>query len=130
MYYLSVVEILGKEDCMVYSFCTAAKQWKELGLKEVVRYFRISNGSLNNFKKYVSDETRDHLFPLAIGRPYEASIYQFDTLDEISKILRNFPENYDAYLGEPEAIEISAPKVAFAQSVIPEDIYYFEIAWE
>ena len=125
MYYLSVVEIFGKETYVGERFYATAKHWKELGLKEILRRFLISNGSLNNFKKYVSDETRDHLFPLAIGRPYKASIYQFDSLDEIRKILKD----YEKPLYDSKDMEVLAPKVAFVQSVIPEDIYYFKIDW-
>jgi len=128
MYYLSVVEIFGKKSPIGVYF-SAEKGPTAINLKQTVRYHLVSNDSLNDFQKYVSNYTKDHIFYSAASCQYEASIYQFDTLDEIQEILSNFPSGYHVETENEKNFKISAPKVAFAQSTIPEDIYEFEIEW-
>ena len=128
MYYLSVVEIFGKKSPIGVYF-SAEKGLTAINLKQTVRYHLVSNDSLNDFQKYVSKHTRDHIFYSAASCQYEASIYQFDTLDEIQEILSNFPSGYHVETENEKNFKISAPKVAFAKSTIPEDIYEFEIEW-
>ena len=129
MYYLSVVEIFGKKS-PIGTFYSEETGPKAVDLQETARFYVVvSTDSLDDFKKYMSQYTRDRLFSSASALPYEASIYQFDTLDEIQEILANLPQGQEVTLGETKKIEISSPKVAFAQSTIPEDIYEFEIEW-
>ena len=119
MYYLGIVEIFMKETTVGEVVYPRVKDLEALGLMEIMRRCFISNCSFNNFKKYVSDEISDHLFPLALGRPYQARIYQFNTLHEISD-----------YRKDLDRLENKIP-VAFVQAIIPpDDLYYFKIKWD
>ena len=128
MYYLSVVEIFGK-NFPIGTYYSAEEGPKAVNMQETAKFYLISNDSLDDFKKYVSKHTRDHIFYSAATCQYEASIYQFDTLSEIQEILDKVPHGYDVTWNVPEKIDISAPKVASAKSVIPEEICEFEIDW-
>ncbi len=129
MYYLSVVEITGKKS-PIGTYYSAEEGLNAVDLQETVRYQLISKDSLDDFKKYVSKYTRERLFSSASSCTYEASIYQFDTLSEIQEMLNNVPQGYGVTFGNSKTIEIFAPKVAYAKSIIPEDICEFEIEWK
>jgi len=130
MYYLSVVEIFMKETTIDGVFFAGIKYLEKIHLNEIVRHFLVADGSLMHFKYLINNDTRDHLFSLLAGRPYEVSIYQFDTLSEIDKILADVPNYWEEPIGMQKELKIPAPKVAFAQSVIPEDISNFKIEWK
>ena len=130
MYYLSVVEIFGKKSS-IGTFYSEETGTMAIGLQETARFYVVvSTDSLDDFKKYMSQYTRDRLFSSASACPYEVSIYQFDTLSEAQEILANLPQGQEVTFDETKKIEISAPKVAYAKSVIPEDISSLEIDWD
>ena len=81
--------------------------------------------TLDAFKKLVNARTKPLTTLAKPNDPYEVDIYEFEMLIDIKKFLLIFFMNYE----DMKDVEVPAPKVATAKSVIPEDIRSFEIEW-
>ena len=81
--------------------------------------------TLEAFKNLVNERMKPLTTLAKPNDPYEVDIYEFEMLIDIKKFLLIFFMNYK----DMKDVEVPAPKIATAKSVIPEDIRSFEIDW-